>query len=92
MAKGLSPRSAAQLWGNAKKYYALLTRRDTPFYLKAAVVFAVLYLISPIDLVPDWLALFGIVDDIALVSLLLGFVFRRLKRRYPEIENQDRNE
>lgn len=50
----------------------------TPFRLKAIAVLLGLYLVSPIDIVPDWLALLGLVDDVTLLALgipaLLKFV------------------
>ena len=78
-------RSIIHLWQNAKTYYGLITHRDTPLALKAVVVLALLYLISPYDLIPDWLVGLGIVDDIAIVSLIIGFVINRLKKRNSSI-------
>ena len=82
-------RSVIHLWKNAKTYYSLITHRDTPLALKAVSVLALLYLISPYDLVPDWLVGFGLVDDIAIVSLIIGFVINRLKKRNKDIDRPD---
>lgn len=91
MASGWFPfRSILYLWGNAKEYFSIITHRDTPLYIKGLVVLAALYLISPIDLVPDWLAGLGFVDDIAIVSLLLSYAVRLVKkRRKTNIEQED---
>lgn len=40
----------------------------TPDYLKGIMAALVIYLISPIDILPDYLPLLGIVDDAALVT------------------------
>jgi len=77
-------RSVAHLCKNARTYYKLLTHTSTPFYIKSVAIMAVIYLLSPLDMVPDWLAGFGIVDDIVVVSLLLGFVVRFLNRTHIE--------
>ena len=74
-------RSVMHLWSNAKEYFAIITHKDTPLYIKGIVGLAVLYLISPFDLVPDWLAGLGIVDDIAVVSLLLSYAIRLVNKR-----------
>ena len=50
----------------------------TPLWLKAAMVGVVLYLVSPIDLIPDVLLGFGIIDDLVLVPLMLGWIARQL--------------
>lgn len=50
----------------------------TPFRLKMAAILLGLYVFSPIDILPDWLVLLGIVDDVTLLALgipaLLKFV------------------
>jgi uncharacterized membrane protein YkvA (DUF1232 family) len=51
---------------------------ETPLYLKAATVFAAAYLISPIDLIPDFIPLAGWADDIVLVPLLVSWIVGRL--------------
>lgn len=41
----------------------------TPLRLKLAALLLGLYVVSPIDLVPDWLAVLGVVDDVTLLAL-----------------------
>lgn len=50
----------------------------TPLWLKAAMVGVVLYLVSPIDLIPDILLGFGFIDDLVLVPLMLSWIARHL--------------
>jgi uncharacterized membrane protein YkvA (DUF1232 family) len=50
----------------------------TPLYLKAAMIGVALYLVSPIDLIPDFIFGLGIVDDLVLVSLALSWIAARL--------------
>lgn len=57
--------------------FRLLTRKDTPWQAKLALISAAVYLISPYDLLPDWLLGLGIIDDFAVVSLLV-WLARRL--------------
>ncbi|MET3659752.1 YkvA family protein [Aquamicrobium ahrensii] len=64
-------REAVMLW------YAFRDRR-TPFYLKAASLFAGLYLLSPIDLIPFPVPVLGVIDDLVIVPLLVGFIAKRL--------------
>jgi uncharacterized membrane protein YkvA (DUF1232 family) len=51
-------------------YYALRDGR-TPFYAKLPALFALLYLLSPIDLIPDIIPIAGYLDDLIIVPLLL---------------------
>ena len=50
----------------------------TPFRLKAIAILLGLYVFSPIDVLPDWLVLLGLADDVTLLALgipaLLKFV------------------
>jgi uncharacterized membrane protein YkvA (DUF1232 family) len=43
-------------------------------------VLALPYLLSPIDLIPDFLPVVGQLDDALLVALVLGYVVRRAGR------------
>jgi uncharacterized membrane protein YkvA (DUF1232 family) len=52
--------------------YALyLARNDPriPWYAKAVIVVTVLYALSPIDLIPDFIPFFGYLDDLIIVPL-----------------------
>jgi uncharacterized membrane protein YkvA (DUF1232 family) len=57
----------------------------TPFTIKAASVLMLLYLFSPIDLLPDFALLFGLVDDLALIVMGIPFLVGRLP---PEVAAQ----
>jgi len=48
--------------------------RDIPWYSIAAIVFALLYVLSPIDLIPDFIPVIGYVDDALVVSACLMMV------------------
>ena len=51
---------------------------ETPFHLKAAMVFVVAYLVSPIDLIPDFIPFVGWVDDFILVPLMVSLIVKLL--------------
>lgn len=48
----------------------------TPFHLKLLALLLGLYVISPIDVLPDWLALLGWVDDVTLIALAIPAVLK----------------
>src|ERR1700744_5938496 len=58
-------------------YFAVRDKR-TPWRVKILVFFALLYLIDPIDLIPDVIPVFGYLDDLVIVPLLLHLAFRWL--------------
>lgn len=44
-----------------------LRHRDTPKQIKGLLIVAILYLVSPIDLIPDTIPVLGIMDDAVIV-------------------------
>jgi uncharacterized membrane protein YkvA (DUF1232 family) len=58
----------------------MLFRRDTPWTVKAILLAAILYLLSPFDLLPDWILGLGLIDDLAIVSLLVGWAIYLVNR------------
>jgi uncharacterized membrane protein YkvA (DUF1232 family) len=61
------------IWSRIQSWGRLLFRRDTPWKVKAILGVAIIYLLSPIDLVPDWIIGFGLLDDLTIVSLLVAW-------------------
>jgi uncharacterized membrane protein YkvA (DUF1232 family) len=64
--------------GDARLLWFALRHPLAPRWLKPAVALMVLYLLSPVDLLPDTLPVLGLVDDLVLLPMALGFVVRRL--------------
>jgi uncharacterized membrane protein YkvA (DUF1232 family) len=64
-------REALILW------YALRDR-ETPRGIKLASVLMLFYLLSPVDVLPDFALLFGWADDVALLMVGIPFLARRL--------------
>jgi uncharacterized membrane protein YkvA (DUF1232 family) len=53
----------------------------TPLLAKCVTIFAILYLLSPIDLIPDFIPVAGWIDDILIVPMLLSLAERSLSIR-----------
>ena len=58
-------------------YYGLRDKR-TSVIAKIPAVLSVLYLLSPIDLIPDFIPFLGYVDDIVIIPLLMNLSIRLL--------------
>jgi uncharacterized membrane protein YkvA (DUF1232 family) len=52
----------------------------TPAHLKALMLLVPLYLLSPIDLIPDFIPLAGWLDDLVIVPMLVSWIFGMLAR------------
>ena len=51
-----------------------------PRSAKVALAAAVVYLLSPIDLIPEFLPVIGPLDDVVVVALALRYAARRIPR------------
>lgn len=62
---------------------ARVLRRDprVPRRAKVAVVVAMLWVLSPIDLIPEFLPVIGPLDDVIVVALLLRYAARTVPRQ-----------
>ncbi|MBA2520369.1 MAG: DUF1232 domain-containing protein [Chloroflexia bacterium] len=58
-------------------------RRVAPVYKLLVPIAILLYVISPIDLIPDFLLGIGQVDDLGLIGIALMITFRLLPRLAP---------
>jgi uncharacterized membrane protein YkvA (DUF1232 family) len=72
--------SRVQYWGR------LLFKRDTPWKVKAILAAAILYLLSPFDLVPDWIMGFGFLDDLTVISFLVAWAIRIAERNKKKVD------
>lgn len=72
----------SMLWllikGDARRLWFALRHPLAPTWLKVGTVGVVLYLLSPIDIVPDWIPLLGVVDDVLVVSTVIRLMLNRL--------------
>jgi uncharacterized membrane protein YkvA (DUF1232 family) len=64
--------------GDARLLWFALRHPLAPGWLKPAVALVVVYLLSPLDLVPDTIPVLGLVDDVVLVPLAIAFLVKRL--------------
>jgi len=73
--------------GDARQLWFALRHPAAPRWLKIGTVLIVLYLVSPVDLVPDAIPFLGAVDDLVLVPLAIRWLLKRLP---PEIAGASR--
>jgi uncharacterized membrane protein YkvA (DUF1232 family) len=59
----------------------------TPLYARLPAICSLIYLLSPIDLIPDFIPFAGYLDDLVIVPLLIHLSFRLLS---PEVRETSR--
>ncbi|NLX18911.1 MAG: DUF1232 domain-containing protein [Desulfobulbus sp.] len=48
----------------------------TPLWVKGVLVLGLFYILSPYDLIPEWVPVIGVMDDLALAALLVTWAAR----------------
>jgi len=56
---------------------------ETPMHVKALMLLVPLYLLSPIDLIPDFIPLAGWLDDVVIVPMLVSWIASMLSKTAP---------
>ena len=74
--------------GDAKRLWYALQHPQAPGWLKAGTALVLLYLVSPIDLIPDVIPIFGVVDDLVVVPLAIRWLLSRLPAHIREHAEQ----
>jgi uncharacterized membrane protein YkvA (DUF1232 family) len=64
--------------GDARLLWRALRHPQAPGWLKLGTAGLALYLLSPVDLIPDVLPIIGVVDDLVLVPLAIHWLLSRL--------------
>ncbi len=66
------------VWQDALALLLSLTDKRTNLQAKVIAALALLYALSPIDLIPDGIPLLGVTDDLLIVPAVLAYAARRL--------------
>ncbi len=57
-------------------YFLILFDRQTPLYVKLILAVGLLYILVPVDIIPDTIPLFGWLDDLAIASFLVALALK----------------
>lgn len=47
---------------------------------KKIILIILALIVSPIDLIPDWIPIIGVLDDVVMVAIILDYFFNRLDK------------
>jgi uncharacterized membrane protein YkvA (DUF1232 family) len=74
--------------GDARRLWFALRHPAAPTWLKMGTALIVLYVVSPIDLIPDALPFVGVVDDLIIVPLAIRWLLARLPAEIVDAEQR----
>jgi uncharacterized membrane protein YkvA (DUF1232 family) len=61
---------------NLKDIIKVVKSSKTPLKAKLSIVVLLLYIVSPIDLIPDFIPVIGQLDDLVVVGLLFKQIYK----------------
>jgi uncharacterized membrane protein YkvA (DUF1232 family) len=76
------------LRGDARRLWFAVRHPAAPAWLKVGTALIVLYVVSPIDLIPDALPVIGVVDDLIIVPLAIRWLLGRLPAEIADAEQR----
>lgn len=65
-----------RVWEMLKTTREVFLSPTTPIQVKIALALGLLYTVSPYDLIPEWVPVLGVMDDLALAALLIAWANR----------------
>jgi len=71
---------AKKLKTDVPAVFLSLKKKETPWYAKVAAAIVVVYALSPIDLIPDFIPVLVYLDDVIILPALIAMTIRLIPR------------
>jgi uncharacterized membrane protein YkvA (DUF1232 family) len=75
---------AKRLKKDLKVIYLAYKRPDVPWYAKLVAIIVVGYALSPLDLIPDFIPILGLIDDLIIIPLGISLVIKLIPKNILE--------
>ena len=72
--------------------------RDIPWWSLSAAAMMILYIVNPFDIIPDVIPIIGLIDDLAVATVVLALIgedvkrWREWKKEYDKAEKQQKKD
>ena len=67
---------------DVRALFRYMKDKNVAWYRKSIVVGALIYFISPIDAIPDFVPLFGYLDDLGVITAVIAFMGKEISAYY----------
>lgn len=67
---------AKKLKTDVPAIFLALKKKETPWYAKIVAAIVVVYALSPVDLVPDFIPILGYLDDVIILPALIALTVK----------------
>ena len=68
----------ANMWGTVVAIWKFMKDPNAPWYKKLPVILALIYVVNPFDLFPDYVPMAGWIDDLLVVFAAISLIRRSL--------------
>ncbi|PIE57693.1 MAG: hypothetical protein CSA33_06495 [Desulfobulbus propionicus] len=68
--------TALKVIGMIRHAWRVFVSPSTPLFVKIVLGAGLLYVLVPYDIIPEWIPLIGMLDDLALFALLIAWANR----------------
>ena len=80
---------AKQLKTDIPAVFLALKHKKTPWYAKITAAIVIIYALSPVDLIPDFIPVLGYLDDLIILPALIALTIRFIpKETFAECREQ----
>ena len=77
---GMKRGKRAEVWDKVMQLYRFVKDPNAPWGGKALAIGALIYMISPIDAVPDFTPILGLLDDVGIITAAVTKLASELKK------------
>ena len=77
---GMKRGKLAEVWDKVMQLYRFVKDPNAPWAGKALAIGALIYMISPIDAVPDFTPILGLLDDVGIITAAVTKLASELKK------------
>ena len=77
---GMKKGKLVEVWDKVMQLYRFIKDPNAPWAGKAIAIGALIYMISPVDAVPDFTPIIGLLDDVAIITAAVSKLASDLKK------------
>lgn len=77
---GMNRGPVAKIWDKVMALWKFIQDPDAPWAGKVIAIAALIYLISPLDAVPDFIPVLGLSDDVTIIGLAIAKLATELNK------------
>lgn len=87
---GMNRGPIKKIWDDVQELWAMIKDKDTAWGTKAVAIGALIYLVSPLDIIPDLIPVAGLMDDAGVITTAISMLADALDKFRNRKEMEDK--